>query len=377
MRQVLKLKRGKLLLLFPIAVLILILARVSPFVAEYIFARGVYKILSLPLGFVTGLFPFSIAEIIILSLPFIVLAVLSLFVWKIIKNKGKRKYILQKGVINVMCFISIVSFLFVVLCGTNYYRYDFETYLDFKTSDHTTSELYDLCMYLKDRAEEEKSLIDKSEINEDGVVVTDRDFSQIADNAQEAMDNLAEKYSVLKYSTGGAKEVIMSRYMSYGGIVGIFIPFTMEANVNTDVADYNRPADTCHELAHMRGFMKEEEANYISYLACIGDDDPVFRYSGYMLAFIHSTNALYNHDAALYYEVMDSLSDSVKADMIYENEYRAEIQESKAAQVADSVATSVNDAYLKVNGQEDGVNSYGMMVDLLLAEYLSTNERTK
>ena len=31
----------------------------------------------------------------------------------------------------------------------------------------------------------------------------------------------------------------------------------------------------------------------------------------------------------------------------------------------------MNDTYLKFNKQEDGVNSYGMMVDLLLAYYAS------
>ncbi len=34
-----------------------------------------------------------------------------------------------------------------------------------------------------------------------------------------------------------------------------------------------------------------------------------------------------------------------------------------------AVSTDVNNAYLKINGQQDGVNSYGRMVDLLLAEF--------
>ena len=33
------------------------------------------------------------------------------------------------------------------------------------------------------------------------------------------------------------------------------------------------------------------------------------------------------------------------------------------------VSNQVNDAYLKANSQEDGVRSYGRMVDLLLAMY--------
>ena len=37
-----------------------------------------------------------------------------------------------------------------------------------------------------------------------------------------------------------------------------------------------------HEFAHLKGFMQEDEANLIGYLACINSDDAFFRYSGYM-----------------------------------------------------------------------------------------------
>jgi hypothetical protein len=35
----------------------------------------------------------------------------------------------------------------------------------------------------------------------------------------------------------------------------------------------------------------------------------------------------------------------------------------------EEAASNLNDNYLKFNGQEDGVQSYGAMVDLLLAYY--------
>ena len=41
------------------------------------------------------------------------------------------------------------------------------------------------------------------------------------------------------------------------------------------------------------------------------------------------------------------------------------INDGKVAEVSNKV----NDTYLKVNKQEDGVKSYGRMVDLLLAQY--------
>lgn len=37
------------------------------------------------------------------------------------------------------------------------------------------------------------------------------------------------------------------------------------------------------------------------------------------------------------------------------------------------ISNKANDAYLKANAQSAGVKSYGLMVELLLAEYQSTN----
>lgn len=374
MKEILKLKRIWILMLLPIGAVFILLARLSPFIAEYVFARGLYKILSLPLGLVTGIFPFSLAELIIVLSPLILLSLIICFVVSLIKKKEGRGMIIKKVLVNVLCFISVAVFLFIVLCGTNYYRYTFAKEYNLNVKERTVEELKELCVYLKGKVEESKEAIDKKDLDENGVVTfgenrTYEDFSDVAREAKRAMSSLAEDYTSLRYSTGRAKEVVLSKYMSYGGIVGIFIPFTMEANVNTDVADYNRPADTCHELAHMRGYMKEEEANYIAYLACINSEEPIFNYSGYMLAFVIATNALYDYNSEAYWNIMDGLSQNVIADINYEREYWKEIRSHEIAETTETIMNQVNDTYLKVNGQESGVKSYGEMVDLLLAEY--------
>ncbi len=367
-KRLLDLKRVKILVLIPITLFILLIVKLSPWIAEYVFARGVYKIISLPIGFVTGFLPFSLAEIIILLIPLLVIVSIIFFIKSLVKNKSDIWFIFCKGIINVLCVFSIVFFSFMILCGTNYYRYDFEKYCNFEVTAYTDEELYNMCVYLAEQVNDSRSAI--KQIN-DGVVEFDEGFYDIADRCEDAMSNLANMYPVLKYSTGGAKKVLLSKYMSYGSIVGIYIPFTVEANVNTDVLDYNRPADTCHELAHMRGFMKEDEANYIAYLACINEGSPEFAYSGYMLALIHSTNQLYKYDIEKYYSVMETLSDEVKGELLAENDYWDEIRESEVAKKADTVMTTVNNTYLEINGQGDGVKSYGMMVNLLLADYMT------
>lgn len=120
----------------------------------------------------------------------------------------------------------------------------------------------------------------------------------------------------------------------------------------------------CHELAHTRGFMREDEANFIGYLACRKSDSPECRYSGVMLALVHAENRLYAADRELFWQVDALLSDGVRRDFAANNAYWAQF-EGPAAEVS----TAVNNAYLRANNQSDGVASYGRMVDLLLADY--------
>ena len=85
-------------------------------------------------------------------------------------------------------------------------------------------------------------------------------------------------------------------------------------------------------------------------------------YSGTSLALIYSMNALYSVDPEGWYELRIKYPAYLDADMRAQNEY-VDSHDTKVAEVSDKV----NDTYLKFNDQQDGVRSYGKMVDLLLA----------
>lgn len=152
--------------------------------------------------------------------------------------------------------------------------------------------------------------------------------------------------------------------MSYTGITGIYIPYTGEANVNINSTDFMLPSTVAHEMAHQRGFAREDEANYIAYLTCSMHPDRDFQYSGVMLALIYSMNALAENDIEAYKVLRSKYSEGVKNDLRYDAEFWAKY-EGKTQEISNNV----NNTYLKSNGQKDGVQSYGRMVDLLIAEY--------
>ena len=141
-------------------------------------------------------------------------------------------------------------------------------------------------------------------------------------------------------------------------------PFTSEAQYNRLITPYNIPHTVCHELSHLKGYMREDEANFVGYLACINSDSEEFRYSGYVLGYIYATNALYGADAEKYFAVRGKLEAVVNTDLAENSRYWEQYKT-----VIAEVKEKINDTYLKFNHQEDGVKSYGRVVDLMLAYY--------
>jgi len=147
------------------------------------------------------------------------------------------------------------------------------------------------------------------------------------------------------------------------GITGIYVPFTGEANVNDTVPDPDLPFVAAHELAHLSGFAREDEASWVGPVACARDPDPDLRYSSALSMSLHALAALARADRDAFEAQARRRSAAVGRDVAalraWSDRYRGP---------ARRVALRVNDTYLKSQGQADGVRSYGRVVDLLLAE---------
>jgi hypothetical protein len=182
------------------------------------------------------------------------------------------------------------------------------------------------------------------------------------------MENLAKTYPVLDVYYPRPKPVAGSRFwLSTGLITGVYSPFTLEANFNSDAPESDRPHTICHELSHLTGFMREDEANFIAYLACRESDNPDFAYSGCLSAITHLVNAYYKSvDSDTYSAMYQSLPEQVRRDFAAENAYWEPFRDTPRREIAEKA----NDTYLKVNGESDGVMSYGRCVDLIIAELL-------
>jgi hypothetical protein len=354
-------KRLWLLLCAPAALLLTFLAAAHPGFAEW-YATVIYPPFSLGINTLTSLVPFSLAELLLVLLIFGIIYTIIRYILKFMRDTENRRENLFKWIINLLCAASVLYFIFTITCGINYSRYPFAQTSGLEVRASSKAELTELCNELADKI---NALRKNVQIDKNGVMrLSDSSLHHTAKQAQTAYNKINADYPLLRPGYGQPKLVFGSRLMSYCNITGIFVPFTFEANVNTDVPNFSIPFTMCHELSHLRGYMREDETNFIGYLVCEKSDDPDFRYSGNMLAFIHVSNALYGTDPAAANKVFGKLSEGVRRDLQNNSAYWAKFE----GPVADT-ANTVNDQYLKANRQEDGIKSYGRMVDLLLSEY--------
>ena len=352
-----KYKQILFIILIPISFLLTQIAKYNIRFAEY-YTTKIYPVFAKCIGFVVGLIPVSVGEILVVLVSATLIIFLILTVIKTIKYKSSIYF--KTFTINIIATASCLYFLYVLFCGMNYYRYEFTVYSGLEIKKSSTQELIELCDSLINDANE---LRKKLNTDESGIAtLNENNIYETSKKAQNSFNNISNKYDVLKGNYPKPKPVFFSRAMSHMQITGIFFPFTFESNVNVNIPSYQIPATMCHELVHIRGFMREDEANFLSYLTCISSGYDDFAYSGTMLALTYSMNSLYTEDYDAFLNLHKKYSEDVKRDMKYTNDYWEQFQ-TKIAEISHNI----NDTYLRANNQADGVKSYGRMVDLLLA----------
>lgn len=379
MRDILKQKRTLWLLTWPIGIAMYLLAKSDRDIAEKVFARGIFKVYSEGMSRFSSLFPFSLAEVLLIALIPFILTVVVMGIIRIIKPQKRTEavtkacntspYILRllevvRLLRRLLIIGGVIFFWYMLGCGTNYYRYEFAEYSGLELKKSASEDLCLMCVRLGIKANEAReAAVERAGADPGMPYRSYLSDSERATYAKSAMDKLAKKYDVLAGYYPKAKAVHFSRVMSEFNITGMYFPWTVESNINVDAPDYTLGATTCHELSHLRGFMREDEANFIGFLACVGSDEPELVYSGYMLALVYSLNRLYADNLDYYSTVCYYLSQGVITDMRDHSQYWDQFKDT----VASEVGEKMNNTYLKANNQTDGTKSYGRMVDLLLA----------
>lgn len=320
------------------------------------FNRTVSSPVRTALSVLTGWFPFSFAETVVIVLPAIVIAVIVFCV----RRAGRSTNAFVRTLFGLLAIPAVLYTLFVLTFGLTYHTTPLGDKLGLERKDVTAEELADTMKIVVDRL---NGLTDDVIITKGNGSLQPYPFSKVGELCRDSYAALSEQYAFIPVMHAPVKEIALSRPMTYTHISGVYTYYTGEANVNTNYPDFVSAFSVAHEMAHQRGIGRESEANFMAYLVCIGSDDPFMQYAGYLNMFEYLADPLYKASPTLYGKAVSGLSAAVRYDLSCYSDFFDRYRNSVAADVSDAV----NNTYLVMQGEKAGSRSYGLVVDLAVA----------
>jgi hypothetical protein len=332
------------------------------------YAENVYPLINNTISRLTGLFPFSVGEVLIILGVSVLLIGPAAFVICMIVLRKRRQKVLRFTAVFLLVVFTYIFVTETMNCFIMYHCTPFSEKHMNVSEEHDYHQLIELCNTLIEKANYYSELVER---DENGKVITPDNLNDIA---IQSMINLSNEYKLLSGYYPQPKKILFSGFMTQLNLKGVYYPFTLEANYNKRMYPVNFPDTICHEMSHLKGFMQEDEANFISFLACINSDSNYFKYSGYIaaLGYTYSQVAkLMKYDGYSDIQLLQINELVIKDDIFVEYEYLEKLEEEAVipTEVISEASEAAIDTSLKLNGVSDGSKSYGRMVDLLLSYY--------
>jgi hypothetical protein len=324
---------------------------------ERYYSQGLYPRLRKALSWISGHFPFSLAE----TLALLVITVLLTWLGIGIRDVLRRRTLLWQA--SVACILrclrmaALAYLCFLLLWGGNHARQPLSVSSGLGPVEDKQSALEALARSLVHDLARDHAAARTPE----GFAVFDRSH-QVDGRILEALQGLSSSLPHVGGDVPALRSLRFWPLFARLGISGIFIPFTGEPHFNGGMPACRWPFVAFHEIAHQRGFAREDEANFLGWVLCVSSDDAHYRYSGNLAALSSVVSALRRHDSTLANELVKNLPEPVLQDI------RAVRAFWKAYESpARTLSVKMNDVYLKSQGQSHGVLSYGRMVELMLS----------
>ncbi|MFT3901967.1 MAG: DUF3810 domain-containing protein [Niabella sp.] len=347
-----------------VALLSIVIKSVSyfPAIVEKYYTYGIYPIISRILRILLGWIPFSIGDI-FYSLIIIWLIRKIFILIKRIKARQINRSALWPFVKQFVFIFLWIYVIFYGLWGLNYSRTGISAQLSLAEKTYTTADLDTLTTLLQQRLNQYAGVLTPTMRN------SLRKHKNLFNEASKAYKIAEKKYPFLQYSPISVKPSIFSYLGNYLGFQGYYNPFSGEAQVNTTIPSFEEPFVTTHEIAHQLGYGKENEANFVGFLACRLHPSPDFKYSVYYDMYHYSIGELYQRDSVLALRKDSLLHPQVLKDRkAYREFYK------KYRNPFEPVITWAYSHFLKANNQPNGKETYDEVVVWLVAYYKKYND---
>jgi len=323
---------------------------------EHYYSTGIYPYMAAFLRYLLGWLPFSVGDILYGMLVLWLLYRIGMIIRAIFKRRLFPRGF-APAIFRLAILLLLVYVLFNLIWGINYNRKGIASQLGLTMDNYSIEELKTLNGVLLQKVNASKTLLLQSPRVE-------MSSKEIRSRSMQAYVAANSNYPFLNYHPASIKASLWGWLGNYVGFLGYYNPFTGEGQVNTTIPRFLQPYTTCHEIAHQLGYAKENEANFVGYLAAVSSTDESFHYSVYLDLFLYANRNLYETDTTAAKALSRNLLPAVRDDI---NEWRRFSLSHKNP--VEPVVRWIYGKYLENNQQPSGVLSYDEVTGFLVAYY--------
>jgi hypothetical protein len=352
-------RRRKIVLLILAAICIVIKwYSISPDRVENTYSNQFFPLYTKWLRTFYGEIPISIGDI---FYGLVVVWLLYRLLAFLVKLSRQKKYFTRTWVKNFLyrflVAAAVIYIIFNISWGINYNRKGISTQLDLQQDKYTITDLKEMNCLLIDKVNQSKGSL----IMHEREYPSTKSLIQIVNNSYQ---QLSLTYPYLAYSPASLKKSIWSQVGNYAGFSGYYNPFTAEAQFNSTIPRFLQPFTACHEVAHQLGYAKEQEANFVGYLAATASKDTLMHYSVYLELFMYANRNLANLDSLTAKVYRDELIGPVKDDIDEWIRFNR-----KHIGLLEPLVKWTYDVFLQSNEQPQGILSYDKVTGFIINYY--------
>lgn len=335
-----------------------------PAVAERVYGDGIGPVIASLLSRLSGVIPLSIAELLIVAFLIRQLAGAARSIAGMVRRDRGIGNAVAAALLRMGSDVGIAVALFYLLWGFHYARLPMDQRYGWDASGATPEEVAALAQEMVEAGNFAYVTLHGSEdLGEvTGPVLDDPALQETLLQGWKASEKVVGRSSFSGFSFGRPKPLLASRLLDYLGISGFYFPWTGEANFNRDIPPLTLPQAVAHEMAHQRGFAREDEANFMGYLVAAAAPHTWAQYSADVFAQRQLLAAVARYDRPRAVDLVKERLPGVQRDIDAANAYWR-----RFLGPASDAARAVNDAYLRSNRVPGGVASYGRSVEHLIA----------
>jgi hypothetical protein len=320
---------------------------------EQYYSRGFYQLIRSGLSLLSSWLPFAAV--------YVLLALLSVRamvpVLHFIRLPSGRRHWLKAAFFTFLSFVGGLIFLFQVMWGFNYFREPLEERLGIEPLPLDEPEL----QHEFERSTEELlQLRAQLPVGGDDPVPEELLPAALERTLREDLRKVLLRHGY------PAPEGIRGRQLWPPGLLlristaGIYLPFTGEGHADMGLHHLQLPFVLTHEMSHAYGFGDEGTCNFLAWLASRQSDNPYLRYAGQLYYWRYLAGAMKSGHPEL--DLSRLLPAGIRADLA-----SIRHQMDKYPDVFSGLRDAIYEAYLRLQGIEEGMKNYDRVIVLVHA----------